>query len=93
MRTLSIHRLVQAVLHDSMSQKMSLLWSERAIRCCQRSFPEVEFAHWMECELYLPHALICFHQIEQEQMVFPEQYNCSIKQVYILTERAQIYPS
>jgi tetratricopeptide (TPR) repeat protein/transcriptional regulator with XRE-family HTH domain len=58
-RTLSVHRLVQAVLKDQMDGATVQLWSERVVRLVNAAFPAVEFATWSQCERCLPHALVC----------------------------------
>src|SRR5205823_10814863 len=45
-QTLSIHRLVQAVLEDSMDEPSRTLWAERAVRALEEAFPSVGFANW-----------------------------------------------
>src|SRR5437764_13894375 len=58
-KTLSIHRLVQAVLKDAMNAKTQRLWAKRVVRAVNAAFPKVEFATWQHCQQYLPHALAC----------------------------------
>jgi tetratricopeptide (TPR) repeat protein len=67
-RTLSVHRLVQAVLRDTMDGETRKQWAERAVLAVNETFPSVEFATWAQCERYLPHALVCAELIEQGQM-------------------------
>jgi len=38
--TLTIHRLVQAVIQDTMDKEMQRLWAERTVRAVNRAFPE-----------------------------------------------------
>ena len=72
-RSLSIHRLVQAVLKDGIDRGTQRIWAERAIRAVNRTFPEVvELGTWEECERYLPHVLICASYIEEYELAFPE---------------------
>src|SRR5581483_8220561 len=40
-RSLSIHRLVQAVLKDGMDEETQRMWAERAIRAVNQAFPTV----------------------------------------------------
>jgi tetratricopeptide (TPR) repeat protein len=67
-KTLSVHRLVQAVLRDTMDEPTRKLWAERAVLAVNAIFPEVEFATWPQCEQYLSHALVCADLVEQEQI-------------------------
>ena len=41
--TLVVHRLVQAVLRDSMDESMQRQWAERAVRIVNAAFPTAEF--------------------------------------------------
>jgi tetratricopeptide (TPR) repeat protein len=56
-QTLTMHRVVQAVLKDAMDEATQRLWAERAVRALARGFPGVEFATWPQCERWLPQAL------------------------------------
>jgi tetratricopeptide (TPR) repeat protein len=71
-QTLSIHRLVQAVLQDTMDKPTRTLWAERAVRVVDATFPSPEFAHWPQCERLLPQALACAQHIEHRQLTFSE---------------------
>jgi tetratricopeptide (TPR) repeat protein len=71
-KTLSVHRLVQAVLKDAMEKQTRRLWAERAVQAVNEMFPEVEFTSWPQCERHLSHALVCAELIEQEQINSPE---------------------
>ncbi len=71
-RSLSIHRLVQAVLRDGMDKKTKRLWAERTIRAVNRIFPDVELNTWRECQRCLPHVLICATYIVEYELAFPE---------------------
>jgi len=67
-KTLSLHRLVQAVLRDAMDQPTRHAWTERIVQTVNSVFPEVEFTTWPLCERYLPHVLVCVELVEQEQV-------------------------
>ena len=70
-RTLSIHRLVQAVLLDAMTDEEQALWSERVIAALDVLFPEVsagtEYAAWKQCERLLPHTLLCLQRAGSDE--------------------------
>ena len=70
--TLSIHRLVQAVLKDEMNSETYQQWAEKAIRAVNKVFPHVEFSKWLQCERYITNAKACATLIEHGEMVFPE---------------------
>jgi len=71
-QTYDIHRLVQAVLKNSMDELTQRLWGERAVRAMSRAFPHIEFSMWPLCERLLPHALACAELIEKWRLEFRE---------------------
>ncbi len=70
--TLSMHRLVQAVLKDGMNARTQKVWAERVVRAVNAAFPVVDIARWSQAQPYLPHAEISLALIEQYQFTFPE---------------------
>ncbi|HVB24558.1 MAG TPA: FxSxx-COOH system tetratricopeptide repeat protein [Ktedonobacteraceae bacterium] len=71
--TLSMHRLVQAVLKDGMDDAMQQCWAERAVRAVNCVFPDSEqVANWEQCRRCLPHVQVCVQYIEQWNLAFPE---------------------
>jgi tetratricopeptide (TPR) repeat protein/transcriptional regulator with XRE-family HTH domain len=58
-RTLSVHRLVQAVLQDQMEPDEAQRWSTRVVRVLHAAFPAGDFPTWSQCERLLPHVLMC----------------------------------
>ncbi len=71
-RSLSIHRLVQAVLQDGQTAEEQQEWKERVVRMVNTAFPYPEFETWKQCERLLPAALIAAGYIEQQGMEFEE---------------------
>ncbi len=78
-KSLSIHRLVQAVLRDDMDQAARRLWAERAIRAVNRAFPTgvdlqsgYEPQSWEKCQRCLPHAQVCMAYSKDYGLLFPE---------------------
>ena len=71
-RTLSIHRLVQAVLRDAMNEEIAQQWANCAVQAVNQVFPDGEFDTWPRCERLLPHALACVRLIEQAQIASQE---------------------
>lgn len=71
-RLLEMHRLVQAVLKDSMESSEQRLWAERTLRGVNLAFPDVEPQNWPRCQRVLPHAQICLRYLTEYQLVFPE---------------------
>jgi tetratricopeptide (TPR) repeat protein len=61
-----IHRLVQAVLRNTMHSGEQRQWAERVIRILNRVFPDpIEIEVWPICRRYLPHAQVCTLLIHQ----------------------------
>ncbi len=58
---LSLHRLVQAVVRDGLSEEEQRTWAAAAVRLVYAGFPEyppyLNMPAWPECALRLPHAL------------------------------------
>ncbi len=65
-KTLSIHRLVQAVLIDNISADIRKQWKERVVRVLNAAFPAVPFKDWLRCGRLLPHVLVCASWMEDE---------------------------
>src|SRR5262249_4673813 len=49
-RTLSLHRLAQAVLSDEMDEEARRVWAERAVRAVNKVFPAAEYSNWPSCD-------------------------------------------
>ena len=62
MGMLSLHRLVQAVLRESMNEQAQDLWHRRVICALNALFPamtvESSAVVWRRCERFLPHVLV-----------------------------------
>lgn len=69
---LRIHRIIQAVLIDSLPRRQQRQWASQAIRLVNRVFPEVHFATREACERYLPQAQHCATLIADFQLTFKE---------------------
>lgn len=63
-RTVSVHRLVQAVLRDQMDEGDQRQWAKRTVRALDACFPNGEHESWVQCEYLVPHALECAQWIE-----------------------------
>ncbi|EFH79692.1 FxSxx-COOH system tetratricopeptide repeat protein [Ktedonobacter racemifer] len=68
-QTISIHRLVQTVLQDSLEETARRTWAERVMMAVNATFPHVEHGTWAQCERLLPQALAGAQRIEQYQMI------------------------
>ncbi len=56
--TLSIHRIVQAVLKDELTQEQQREWARCVVGMVSRVFPYGDFSSWPICYRYLPQAQI-----------------------------------
>ena len=71
-KTLTIHRLVQAVIKDGMEEEMQRRWAGRAVLAVSRAFPEGNFEDWLPCERLMSHAQVCAALIERYHFRFAE---------------------
>ncbi len=69
---LSIHRLVQTVLRESMDQETQRTWAERTVRTVNSAFPEIDDNPGEKQQYYVPHVQQCVMLIPQYQLSFPE---------------------
>ncbi|MBV9228495.1 MAG: toll/interleukin-1 receptor domain-containing protein, partial [Chloroflexi bacterium] len=86
--TLSMHRLTQAVLRESMDESSRKCWAERALRVVYRALPAVEPTKWSQWEQLVMHAQTCVTWIEQEGFHFPEAISLLEQTGQYLIERA-----
>lgn len=65
--TLTIHRLVQAVLLDRMDEATQRMWVERALRALNLAFPygSDNYLNWPLCQRLLPHIQVCANFVDQ----------------------------
>jgi len=87
-RTLSLHRLVQVVLREGMSEQERAQWQQRAIHTLHALFPEVSHEAWEPCQRLLPHVLTCATTI-QDQAGDQELAQVLCKAADYLREHAQ----
>ncbi|MBA2396424.1 MAG: tetratricopeptide repeat protein [Ktedonobacteraceae bacterium] len=94
-RLLRVHRLVQAVLKDTMKAEDVQQWAERVVRITGMVFPSmVEKATWPQCQRYLPQAQECAVLIQDYGFTFEEAASllfrtASYVQEYALYEQAE----
>src|SRR5262249_28224699 len=66
--TVSVHRLVQAVLKGRLSEAARRVWARRVIEAMTRLFPTDERTlgdYWQICERLLSHSLVCLALCEE----------------------------
>ena len=88
-RTLSIHRLVQAVLQDQMGPAEVRQWSRVVVCMVNRAFPGGSFDAWAQCERCLAQALACVPLIERAGNDLPEAGELLYKAGSYLLERGR----
>src|SRR6185312_3777430 len=88
-KSLSIHRLVQAILKDKMNKRTKRQWAERAVKAVSQAFPHSEFENWQRCQRYLSQALACAALIEQWRNAWPEAAQLLNEAGDYLRERGQ----
>jgi tetratricopeptide (TPR) repeat protein/DNA-binding XRE family transcriptional regulator len=88
-RTLSVHRLVQAVLRDQMEPAEVRQWGERVIAMVNAAFPKPVFESWPQCERLLAQALACIPLIEQGGGSLPEAGELCTRVGMYLMERGR----
>jgi tetratricopeptide (TPR) repeat protein len=69
---LIVHRLVQAVVKDTLSQERQQEYVEQVVRVINTVFPFAEFSNWTQCQRYLPQAQACARLIQQQNILLPE---------------------
>jgi tetratricopeptide (TPR) repeat protein len=87
--TLDIHRLVQAVIRESLDDETRNQWIERLIRAIDRVFPEVEFKNWAQCDRLLLQTKHCASLIIANNLQLQEGARVLNRTAYYLYERAR----
>jgi tetratricopeptide (TPR) repeat protein len=75
MNTLSIHRLVQTVLRDNMTEEKQRLWVERLVYALDSIFPSMDYADrkiWVRRQRYLAQVQACVEWIDRYRLALPE---------------------
>ncbi len=88
-QTLSVHRLVQAVVRDALDAADRQRWTERAIRAVYAALPPVEHANWSEWERLLAHAQACAAWMDSQEIHLQEAASVLQQAGWYLTERAR----
>ena len=88
-KLLSIHRLVQISIQESMDQETQYFWAKQIIQAVSTAFPEdVTVACWPECQRLLPHVQICAMLVDTYHLLLPEGAKLLNQAGYYLRERA-----
>jgi tetratricopeptide (TPR) repeat protein len=70
--TLTVHRLVQAVLRDSLDLTQQRTWAERVIAAMNKAISEPSLMRRQEWQLYLPQVYACSQLIDEYDLVSKE---------------------
>ncbi len=68
-KTVSMHRLVQEVVKESMDDTLQRLWAEHLIKVVNKVFSQVHFSSGQIFQRYLPYALTCATFVERWNIV------------------------
>ncbi len=82
METLALHRLVQAVLQNILSEQEHKQWTERVVAALNAIFPEMEQVTWSRGQRLVSHALL-----SANHTVFWEQGNLDLASLLFKTAR------
>ena len=88
-RTLSMHRLVQVVLRESLGALAAQQWSVRILQAMNAAFPEPACTNWARCERYVPHAQVSLQLIKRAGRSIPEARELFLKMENYLVERGR----
>ncbi|GHO85916.1 DUF7779 domain-containing protein [Dictyobacter formicarum] len=90
---LSIHRLVQAVIQDSMDEETQRMYAQRTVSAVNHAFPLVTVAHWHEtwsqCQRYYSQVEACVKLMDRYQLTGDEVSQLLSKAGHYLRERTQ----
>ena len=89
LQTLSVHRLVQAVVRDALDASDRQRWVERAIQAVYSALPPVEHTNWPQWERLLAHAQACIEWLEPEGVHFQGAARLLRLTGWYLTDRAR----
>ena len=88
-KTVSVHRMVQAVMRWSMEEEERRTWAEQVVRVVNAAFPSADFETWPICERLLPHAQVCAGFIDEFDISSAEAGRLLNQTAYYLDERAR----
>ena len=91
-KTLSLHRLVQAVVQDRLGELARRQWARRTVALVSRAFSyDDSLMNWTRNQRYLPQALACAALIKQWEIVTHEAGRLLLNTANWVKERSQ-YP-
>jgi tetratricopeptide (TPR) repeat protein len=66
--TVSLHRLVQRVIRETLEVAEQRQWRERTVQAVADASPDFEFEDWSLCDQFLPHWRLCAEYIQADQI-------------------------
>lgn len=84
---LSLHRLVQAVLVDQISERAQRRWAKRAIHVVDSAFSSEPLHANASQERYIPHARLCLTYIQRWRFTFYTGAHLLLQASWLLHER------
>ncbi|HEY0754938.1 MAG TPA: tetratricopeptide repeat protein [Ktedonobacteraceae bacterium] len=91
--TLTVHRLIQASVRDSLVPEIQHTWLGRAAQALFVTFPDIGAATWPACERLLPHALQCIQWLDHARIASLGAARLLNETAYYLDERARFRES
>lgn len=87
---LTIHRLVQSIIIDSMTQDEQRRWAELAVQIVNQAFPpQGDYTTWPTCQRYLPHAQACAALIKQWKLILADAIDLLSKLANYVLQRGE----
>lgn len=87
--TLTIHRLLQAIVKGTMTQDVQRQWAESTVRVVNQAFPKVDYTSWSTCQRYFPHAQVCTALIDRWNLTLMEAVRLLSKLATYVFQRGQ----
>ena len=92
-KTLTIHRLVQAVIKGEMDEKTQHQWAERAVKAVNSAFPNADqWETWPRCQSCLPHAYACVLLVDKWDVALPQASRLIYQAALYLFLKCALYP-
>jgi tetratricopeptide (TPR) repeat protein len=86
---LGIHRLVQAILQDTLEEAQRRTWAERVTLAVNAAFPHAEYGTWSQCERLLPHASLSARYIKEDRIMSEQTGRLLYETAFYLHNRAR----
>ena len=88
-KALRMHRLLQAVVRDSMEPAEQKKYAEQSVRLIEQSLPEAKFINWEQCQRLSAHAQVCAATISSWKLAAPYSARLLHELGYYLYQRGR----